>query len=308
MDEPEAFVSPDWSLTEKRLGHKSLYYGESGVVFVEALIARAMGDEPACHRAVARFLRASKVREGSCELTLGKSGILLGCSLLMDPLKTPSDFALRERLRMRGEQIYNEIALEMFREGRTARKDFRESLGIAHGTAGILYALLSWHDISGSEIRPALLVGLARLAKLGKKVESGVRWPLFRGKRTYWTGWCNGSAGFVFLWTLAARMLSHPGYLDLAASAAEYTWKNRNADPSLCCGAAGHGYAFLNLYRATRDLVWLKRAENAAEAAIEINGDSLFKGGAGVVALLSDLDHPETSWMPMFERAASRPQ
>ena len=130
-------------------------------------------------------------------------------------------------------------------------------------------------------------------------------WRRFRGGSEHWSGWCNGSAGYVFLFTLASKMLSHPPYLEIAAAAAENTWSLRNPNDSLCCGATGDGYAYLNLFRATGSKRWLQRARRSAERAMKTGtlDFSLFGGRAGIVALLSDLERPENARMPLFERA-----
>lgn len=300
LGEPYAFHNPDLGFTEAMLGKSSLLNKESGIRCVQALVARALNNKRACRAAVEAFLTLSKLSGKRHELSLGKGGILVGCALLIDALRT-FDAVLCEKLRVRGEQIYHEMAA--LPQNRLPKAN-QKYLGIAHGQAGILYALLVWHDISGRTVAPKLSAALKKLAESGQKIRSGARWPVARGSHDYWSGWCNGTAGYVFLWTLTARLLFHSDYLDLAEMAAEHTWQMRNANPSLCCGAAGDGYAYLNLYRATGKEIWLQRAKKAAEAATKIDTDdySLFKGRAGVVALLGDLEQPKDSWMPLFER------
>ncbi len=301
MDEPSAFHNPDLGFTEAVLGKSSLFNKESGIRCVQALIARALNNKRACRAAVAAFLRVSRRRGKRHEFSLGKGGILVGCAFLIDALRT-FDPELCEELRMRGEHIYSEMAA-LPKNGLPKAK--QRYLGIAHGQAGILYALLIWHDLTGRVVLPKLSAALKKLAETGQEIRCAARWERIRGVREYWSGWCNGSAGYVFLWTLTAKLLSHSGYLDLAAMAAEHTWQMRNPNPSLCCGAAGDGYAYLNLYRAMGKKIWLQRARKVAEAATKIDADdySLFNGRAGVVALISDLEHPKDSWMPLFERA-----
>ena len=298
---PTAFYNsaPDWDLTEKTIGKISLSFHESGVRFVAALIA-ARKDWDDCKREVAGFLRASAAPERRHELYVGQGGILFGCAMLLDALPD-SETELRERVRSRGDQIFDEM-IRFPKSGVT--KTAREYLGIAHGRAGILYALLVWHDLSGRAVPPKLSAALKKLAEMGQEIGNAARWPTMRGGHEYWSGFCHGTAGYVFLWTLAARLLSHSGYLDLAAMAAEHTWQFRNPNLSLCCGAVGDGFAYLNLYRASGERVWLQRAKKSAERSTKIEGDSLFRGRAGVVALLGDLEQPKDSWMPLFERVS----
>jgi serine/threonine-protein kinase len=64
----------------------------------------------------------------------------------------------------------------------------------------------------------------------------------------------------------------------------------------------------LNLYRHTGDGAWLDRARALAEDAARTIGrwslrrDSLYKGEIGVALLLADLERPELSCMPLFDR------
>ena len=78
------------------------------------------------------------------------------------------------------------------------------------------------------------------------------------------SGWCNGACGYVFLWTLAHRLLGDPRYLELAQGAAWRSWDAPEQNVTLCCGLAGRAYALLNLYRHTNETVWLDRARDLA--------------------------------------------
>jgi serine/threonine-protein kinase len=301
---PEAFYNPApaWDITEKSVGRMSLLFCESGVRCVQALIALGLGRQRAARSAVALFLRLSEIAERRHELTIGKGGMLLGCALLLDSLPNSARQS-RKQVRARGEQIYRQmIKLPTAGPALPVKR-----LGIAHGRAGILYALLLWHDATGRPVSPRLSAALKKLAEMGQEIGSAARWEHTQGKGEYWSGWCNGTAGYVFLWTLTARLLSHPGYLELAEMAAQHTWQVGSANLSLCCGAIGDGYAYLNLYRATGKALWLQRARSSARLAMGVEDHSLYRGRAGVVALLSDLDHPKTSWMPFFERTRHSP-
>jgi eukaryotic-like serine/threonine-protein kinase len=117
-------------------------------------------------------------------------------------------------------------------------------------------------------------------------------------------GWCNGSAGFVFLWTSAARILGESEWMELAEGAAWDTYLNPDPVPNLCCGLAGRGYALLNMHRATREAAWLERA---AQLGARLNhreslgSASLYKGDAGPALFAAELHMPESAAMPLFE-------
>jgi hypothetical protein len=94
----------------------------------------------------------------------------------------------------------------------------------------------------------------------------------FRGHRleqgeTYLPGWCNGSAGFVHLWTLAHQMLGKAAHGTLAEKAGFDAWESEGKIGNLCCGFAGQAYALLNLYKHTGDKEWLHRAQAQAQRA-----------------------------------------
>ena len=127
--------------------------------------------------------------------------------------------------------------------------------------------------------------------------------------------WCNGSPGFVHLWTAAHQMLGAEEYGVLAERVGLDAWESENSIGSLCCGFAGQAYALLNLYKRTDDKTWLHRARAQAQRAARSmlatstgegneRMDSLYKGGLGVAVLAADLEKPEFAAMPFFEREA----
>jgi serine/threonine-protein kinase len=127
-------------------------------------------------------------------------------------------------------------------------------------------------------------------------------------------GWCNGTAGYVFLWTEAHKATGEDKYLDLAEGAAWHVWETPSPIATLCCGMAGQAYALLNFYRHTGDAVWLRRARDAGRLAAvaamnpgsratgEYHPEGLYKGDFGVGVLDYDLENPAEARMPVFER------
>jgi serine/threonine-protein kinase len=121
-------------------------------------------------------------------------------------------------------------------------------------------------------------------------------------------GWCNGTAGFVHLFTLAHRTTGDDRWLSLAERAAWHSWEAGGSVSSLCCGYTGQAYALLNLHRHNGDPAWLRRArELTARAALapwdgpEGRDDSLYKGRVGVALLAADIEVPELARMPFVE-------
>jgi serine/threonine-protein kinase len=119
-------------------------------------------------------------------------------------------------------------------------------------------------------------------------------------------GWCHGTAGYVHLWTTAARVLAEPRWLDLAIAAAAHSWRSPPVAGHLCCGSAGQAYAMLALHRHTGDGEWLRRGRALAVVAARQDSEpgrftSLYRGALGVAVLAADLEAPQEAAMPFFE-------
>jgi len=312
-----AFYNQRMGLMRRTVGPTSLYHTESGVHIVQALIARAMGDLVTMNAATKAFVAASGRRGKQLDLTLGRAGILLGCSLLLEaaPRGTMVDLAPLIRL---GDKIARELWVTFDAYPPVGEPSDFESLGIAHGWAGILYATLRWQVTRGTPISGSVHTRLRELAERAEPDGRGVRWRWIDNGRSssrdhgYMSGWCNGSAGFVYLWLTAHAATSDSTFLDLAHGAAWNSWEDHGVETNdLCCGLAGRGYALLALYRATGDEQWRRRASELAARATQVDTDdglswvststSLYKGALGAVVLAAELERPESARMPLFE-------
>ncbi|MCB1906018.1 MAG: protein kinase [Rhodocyclaceae bacterium] len=308
-----AFHNPAIEITADTVGRVSPYHSPSGVFAVQAMIALARGDDASLQAALAAFGAAARAPCDNLDLTLGQSGVLLANTLLVEAL--PSlELAERAGLLSLGESGAARIAEVIGASPPIARNDRITTLGIAHGWAGLIYALLRWCEASGQVPPEGVSERLDQLAAYAEPIGRGARWPwqVVAGDPSYMPGWCNGSAGLVFLWALAHRMLDDSRYGKLAEMAAWNAWEEPGRAANLCCGWAGRGYALLHCYKHTGDPAWLARARIAAERAAEWIGpalsdsadgyqDSLYKGELGVAALVFDLASPGASAMPLFE-------
>jgi eukaryotic-like serine/threonine-protein kinase len=255
----------------------SPYHSRSGVHWVQALIAQAMGNPNSRSAAVAAFLAAAKTPFANPDLTLGTSGVLLAAARMVEAI--PGERRLREF----GSSLLARSARRIGRGPRYA--------GMAHGWAGVIYAWMSWHRAAGDPLPASAHEVLSVLAER----------PCGR-----MAGWCHGSAGFVHLWTLAHSLLRDARYIHLAESAAWHVWKNGAGLGTLCCGLAGQSYALLNFYKHTGVAEWLPRAQDLAErAAARVSScerfTSLYQGAVGAAVLAADLARPEAACMPLFE-------
>ncbi len=274
----------------------SLYHGPAGVYAVHALIARARGDAASKDGAIRSFIKICAQPFDSPDLLLGQAGALLGCALLLES----GDHA---ELRRTGD--YLQDALGHLIDGYPAIADSHElsALGLAHGLPGLLYAALCWSIVACNPVTATIERRLRELAGGGELVG---RAP----------GWCNGSAGLVFLWTAAYRATGDRSFLELAERAGRNVSEAKAAAYGLCCGMAGHAYALLNLYRHSGDAAWLQRASEIASRATTAYADQrnreesdssesrmagLYKGGAGIAVLSADIERPDEARMPMLE-------
>jgi len=172
----------------------------------------------------------------------------------------------------------------------------------------------SWCQSSNGALPDSLKERLQQLAECAEPIGRGIRWKRKIRKQgrerayDYVSSWCNGSAGFIHLWTLAHRMFREQRYFTLAEKTAWNVWEDPDKMTNLCCGLAGRAYGLLNLYKHTGEKAWLHRAQELANrAAVGITAstlheNSLYKEQVGVAVLAADLSRPEMSSMPFFEQ------
>lgn len=304
-----AFYNHELSITENTVGKISLYHSPTGLHCVRALIAYFLGDITNLKKAVNDFIVTSRQSYNNLDMTLGLSSVLLGCSILLETLEE-SHIELVNQIIIHGNKILDEIWNKIDSYDTIGIEKGLPYLGLAHGWAGILYASLRWYLTSRQSPHPTLgkrLIELYRLAQIDNTVAN---WPLYKESNKSRTGWCHGSSGYVHLWLLANCMFDDQIYFDMAIKAGEHIWKHsKNTFSSigqLCCGLAGQSYSFLELYKYTSDIKWLKRAkilgyksERLAKSSHHLP-NSLYKGEIGIALLLADLDNPNEACMPMF--------
>jgi serine/threonine-protein kinase len=305
-----SFYSDELDLTPATVGRASLFHTPAGISCVEALIGMALGDEARAAGGVERFIARSRGPCDNLDLTLGRSSTLLGCAALLAALPQAAVGA-RSALAQFGDEVADGIvgAMAVLPIVGAAQP---LNLGIAHGWGGVLFALLRWREASNREGADEMVEArLRQLAGCAEPTGEGLRWKWLTGQPgadSFMPGWCNGSAGLVHLWNLAHRQFHREDYAMLARGAALNAWQEPRSFGDLCCGAAGRAYAMLNLYRETGEGVWLERARGLAQDAAagianwSLRRDSLYKGEIGVALLIADLERPELSCMPLFDK------
>ncbi|HEX7185407.1 MAG TPA: lanthionine synthetase LanC family protein [Thermoanaerobaculia bacterium] len=300
----DAFYNPAIQITVETVGRSSAWHTAAGVHAVRALIAHAMGAPGVQGLAVDAFRAALREPCESPDLTLGRSGLLLAGSLLLDTLGVQAQEQIhaerRRALIGEGEERLRALWAEL--DALPPVSEAEPGFGMAHGWAGFLYAALRWCRSAGTPLPDRVGERLAELAACARPWGRGVRWKWYEGggESVSMPGWCNGGAGFVHLWSLA-------GEPDLAESAAWNVWEAPDGHGNLCCGLTGRAYALLHLWRRGHGPEWLDRARDLAGRAARAvtqsreTPDSLYKGEAGAAVLAADLARPEGAVMPFFE-------
>jgi hypothetical protein len=300
----KAYYDPDLELVPEMVGQVSLFHSVCGLHCVDALVRFALGDVGGTARAIQAFVEASRAPCDNPDLTLGTSSLLLGCAELLESADTSSLLDLNP-LRRRGDEIADALS-EILHSEQIATSTRIRYLGIAHGWAGLVFALLRWTRATRRSAQSLLAAKLDELAELAIPHDGGVCWTMHNNSSALMPGWCHGTAGYTMLFALAHEVLRVPKHADLAERAAASSWNIETSNGSLCCGNGGNCYAFLAAYRLTGARVWLDRARLAARRASGHASklpfrDSLYKGALGVALLGSELDRPATAAMPLFE-------
>jgi serine/threonine protein kinase len=307
--ESGAFYNEEMGLPADKIGAISPYHTASGIFLVRALIAHAMGDFVTVQNSLLGYVTAGDQPCENLDLTLGLCSVLLGCSLLVEAI--PQHVLVDHGpLRALGDRIAQKIQEKVASFPAIRECKGLALLGIAHGWAGLLYAQMQWAGAQKREPGPEIQARLHELGELGEAQGTGMRWKIRldvkrRPQDHYMSGWCNGSAGMVFLWTLAHEAYKEARYLELAEKAARNACESGERASTLCCGSAGSAYALLAMHRAVGDRVWLTRSEEMLERAIRHASAgvdcSLYKGNLGVALLAQEIEHPPWAAMPVFE-------
>lgn len=180
----------------------------------------------------------------------------------------------------------------------------------------VIYRMVPSVVRSDAARRAVLERTLAYLLAL-QQAEAG-NLPTSTGKRgDRLVQFCHGAPGAVLLWCRAWAVLRDDAYLRAAVQAAAVVWRHGllRKGAGICHGVAGNGYAFLALWRCTRQPQWLHRAAqfgcalldehmlryHAAHPPDRNHPLSLFEGSAGAAAFLLDLLEPDASAFPLFE-------
>ena len=315
---PDAYLSPADYITAATVGPGGLAHGPTGTALVHGLIAGATGDPEGVREATALFLAEAEAGGEEGDMFVGTAGLLHGATRLLDACQGIEGAPDPAPLLAFGEALAARLGRLLVEEPPIGEGGRLTRLGMAHGWAGLLYALLGWARGRGRGAPEGATERLAQLRAAALPTEAGLRWPILAGgdatrAEEHMPGWCNGGAGHALLWTLAADLLGGEHLAVAEAAAAEAAAACRlGAVPFLCCGTVGAGFAQLALHAATGDGRHFDAAADLAEraaAGIRSGGlppQSLFRGALGHAALVAGLERPEEAVLPVFGLPARR--
>lgn len=297
-----AFEGKELGVFPDRIGRLSVLNNAVGLPYVAALIAHEVGDGAelagmvdAFSGEIDRELQAAAGQKSfTLDLAAGLPGLLLASLHLGALLKPATDnrhqalaASLVERAMALREQLLGAV------QDSCARPAFDGAyLGLAHGMAGALYALLDADRKLALSTDARLTQAIQTLAGHAVETADGFSWPirLEAGAALGWAGWCHGSAGYIPLWLAAAdaHTTDEGRCLELAQGTAELAWKQRHqCGCSLCCGGAGLALSFGKLAVRSGDERWRRRAETLVFGERLDSRDlcapaSLFRGQLGL--------------------------
>ena len=304
-DPSEACFDPRVGLEPGTVGRAALYHSAVGVHCVDGLIACVSDDRERADTAVSAFVAAAETTDARNDLTTGRAGHLIGCASLMEAIRA-AGFA-ENRLLGLGRARQAELVSDWRSCAQAVTGAGDPFLGVAHGWAGVAFAMLRFQPVSLEPPPAAALEMLAELESLALMDGDRAWWQRGPGDEVIWPGWCHGSPGHAMLWAQAYRVLADERYLELGRMAAEHAWSEPAPMGHLCCGTAGQAYAFLCLHRLTGEGMQVDRARSMLDRATTFIGsqgmtqNSLYKGDVGVALLEAELEEPLMSAMPMFE-------
>jgi len=159
---------------------------------------------------------------------------------------------------------------------RIAEEDSRTYPNFSHGTAGVAAFLAALHRATGEpRYLDAALQGARWLDAHAIREHGGTAWCHHEpeGEELFYVGWCHGPAGTARLFRELYLSTGDSEWLDRERACAawlegcglleqplEGLW-----NVSLCCGSAGVGDFFADLYRFTGEARYLERADRMVD-------------------------------------------
>ncbi len=302
-----AFYSTTIDINQKSVGRRGIYHSPTGVHLVQSLISNCRGDSLFVRNALHKFIIAAQEPCDKLDLTLGKAGLLIGCSLLYDEIKVNRHLNTSS-IEALANSTMSELWKQLNEYAPMQQTCPVKYFGMAHGWAGYLYTTLLWCHTAKQDLPFGFENRLQQLQDQAIITNTFTRWPVSNSNKGSWTGWCHGSAGHVLLWSLLYKHLKDEKYLAIAEQTAQHILQDsNNNNVNLCCGMAGQAYALLGLYNITGNQLYLDHTQKIKQkimhhvASPVLVNNSLYKGEVGLGVLLVELEKPECARMPLFQ-------
>ncbi len=290
----QAYTNKALGFEAKDLEDVSVFNHEPGLHFVQALISSSIGDAGTTMYSMERIIAIGKSDSTNLDMTMGKSSILLALALIVESLPAFVNFDKTFII-----NYGNSLMDSMWHDklSTTISDDYSVKFtGIAHGWAGLIYAALRWHQAISASIPAWLEIKIQELYDVREEHDSLIIWKNKINTRYfhYMPGWCNGGAGFLELFLLAADLFKEAKYIDIAEKIAVDVYYNESMAGDLCCGLAGRSYSLLSLYGATQNEKYYDQAKSLLTKSQQVNTflktDSFFKGKFGLKLLEMEMD------------------
>lgn len=255
---------------------RGVMYGPIGIEVVAALLAHSRGEKSRGPIATLAANTRRRIAVAPAECIDGIAGRLLAAIALA---------------RVTRDALVTELANDLL--ARLDTLPLPRPGGFAHGDIGVLFARLSAARWRGARTETAML-GPLPIDVLGRPG---------RFNRS----WCNGLAGIILWWVLAAESTGEDRFRARALSAAPHLLDELDeAGGSLCCGLGGRAYALLAVSRIDPEGPWIERATALATRALshELGPGGMLKGFPGLIGLVDDLQRPSAARFPLIDVAS----
>ena len=152
--------------------------------------------------------------------------------------------------------------------------------GLSHGIAGVAYFFAVLFDATRDERWRSVAYELLRtLIQAAREDKGGLNWaPVLGASDLSRCQYSHGAAGIGLIFARAATIFSDEELYAVALRAGEtaYQHGDRRNNPTLCTGLAGSGELFIELFKTSKEELWLTRAQEFARLAFlyraELNG------------------------------------
>lgn len=259
-----------------------LYFGTSGIALVLLLVGERLEDGDSTQRGHSMLDALRQVGSGVPDITHGWAGYVHAC---LAAHQIRGGDALLERAAAAGDNLAAMAqrrgtgAVWPWPDGPFGTLSGATPHGFAHGTAGVVHALLTLYAATGeAKYREAALLGLDSLHTAAQEV-SGVAktawWAVSENDGACWNAWCHGTPGVVKALARAVRVLNRAEDRALLRRALRGVGAANNPGYCLCHGIASR----LDAYADALPVLGQDAAEFEAAALHDRD-------------ILASLDHP----------------